>query len=113
MAHYARVENGIVKEVIVAEQDFIDNLLTDKAGKWIQTSYNTAAGVHTKDGTPLRKNFAGIDYHYDGIGFYPPKPFNSWTFNNTTYLWEAPVTYPTDGDVYRWNETDQSWDAVE
>lgn len=102
MAHFARVENGIVKEVIVAEQEFIDNLVSEKPGEWIQTSYNTVGNEHLLGGTPLRKNFAGIDYHYDGTGFYAPKPFESWTLNTTTYLWEAPLTRP--GGNYKWNE---------
>lgn len=102
MAHFAKVQDGIVTSVIVAEQEFIDNLVDIEAGRWIQTSYNTRGGKHLDGGTPLRKNFAGIGYHYDGTGFYPPKPFNSWTLNNTTYLWEAPLTKP-DGN-YIWDE---------
>ena len=104
MAHYAKVKDGIVQKVIVAEADFFTNLVETEAGEWVQTSYNTKGGVHILDGTPLRKNYAGKGYHYDGTGFYAPQPYNSWTFNNTTYLWEAPLTYPTDGNVYRWDE---------
>lgn len=115
MAHYARVENGIVKEVIVAEQDFIDNLVTDKAGEWIKTSYNTTGGIHTSSGTPLRKNYASVGYSYDETrdAFIPPKKYASWTLNETTCRWEPPVAYPTDGQFYNWNEDNQTWDLVE
>jgi len=93
------------------------NFLTQLTGwsNWKQTSYNTHGGVHKLDGTPLRKNFAGVGYTYDEDrdAFIPPKPFNSWTLNETTCLWEAPVPYPTDGQIYQWNETNQTWDLVE
>lgn len=107
MAHFAKVKKGIVTQVIVAEQEFIDNMVDNEPGKWIQTSYNTLGGVHKLGGTPLRKNFAGIGFTYDEDkdAFIPPKPFNSWTLNETTCMWEPPVAYPTDGQSYRWNET--------
>ena len=124
MAHFARVENKIVKEVIVAEQDFIDNVVYDKPGEWIQTSYNTYGGVHYDPTTrepsadqskALRYNFASPNYHYDANvdAFYAPQPYSSWTLNTETYLWESPVAYPDDGELYTWNEETQSWDAVE
>ena len=75
MAHYARVNNGIVEEVLVAEAEFIDTYESPEPGEWVQTSYNTWKGQHALGGTPLRKNFAGVGFHYDGTGFYPPKPF--------------------------------------
>jgi hypothetical protein len=120
MAHYAKVKNGIVEKVIVAEAEFFDTFVDDSAGEWIQTSYNTHGGKHydadgnesTDQSKALRKNYAGIGFHYDGTGFYQPQPFNSWTLNQTTYLWEAPVAYPTDGQRYDWNETNQTWDLV-
>ena len=107
MAHYAKVLNGIVQKVIVAEQDFIDNLNDDTPGKWIQTSYNTSKGVHNEGGTPLRGNFAGKNFIYDKKNdvFYRPQPYNSWTLNETTWDWDAPVDYPNDGNLYVWNET--------
>jgi len=79
---------------------------------WVQTSYNTAGGVHTLGGTPLRKNHAGIGYTYDESrdAFYQPKPYASWLLNETTCRWEAPVAYPTDGELYTWNETTTNWD---
>ena len=82
---------------------------------WKQTSYDTHGGVHTLDGTPLRKNHAGIGYKYDEDrdAFIPPKPYISWTLNETTCLWEAPVAYPDDGERYTWNEETTSWDLVE
>ena len=116
MAHFARVENGIVKQVIVAEQDFIDNLVSDAPGEWIQTSYNTRSGVHRLGGTPLRKNFAGVDYTYDADldAFIPPKPYDSWELDEDTCQWYCPVAEPEDynGYNYIWNEETQSWDAV-
>jgi hypothetical protein len=115
MAHFAKVKDGIVTKVIVAEQEYIDNVVETEAGTWVQTSYNTHGGVHSLGGTPLRKNYAGIGFTYDADkdAFIPPKPFNSWTLNETTCLWEAPVAYPTDGQVYGWNEENQTWDLVE
>jgi len=79
---------------------------------WVQTSYNTNGGVHNNGGTPLRKNHAGIGYIYDESrdAFYKPKPYASWLLNETTCRWEAPVAYPTDGELYTWNETTASWD---
>jgi len=114
MAHYAKVTDGIVTKVIVAEADFFNTFVDDSAGEWIQTSYNTHGGEHTLGGTPLRKNFAGIGYTYDATrdAFIPPKPFASWTLNETTCLWEAPVAYPDDGQMYIWNESITNWTEV-
>ena len=112
MAHYAKVVDGKVTKVIVAEADFFDSFVDDSPGEWVQTSYNTHKGEHTLGGTPLRKNYAGIDWNYDGVGFYPPKPYDSWTFNDTTYHWEPPTAYPSDGKRYEWNETNKTWDLV-
>jgi hypothetical protein len=121
MAHYAKVNQGLVEKVIVAEAEFFNTFVDSTPGEWIQTSYNTRGGVHYQpnSNTPsddqskaLRKNFAGVGYHYDGTGFYAPQPFSSWTFNNTTYEWEAPVAYPDDGQNYEWNETTKQWDLV-
>ena len=115
MAHYAKVEAGIVKQVIVAEEDFFDTFVDTTPGTWIQTSISTYAGAHSSGGTPLRKNFAGPGYSYDidRDAFIPPKPFDSWTLNETTCLWEAPTAHPDDGELYEWNESTTSWDAVE
>jgi hypothetical protein len=109
MSHFARVTaQGIVEQVIVAEQDFIDTL-SDKTS-WIQTSYNTQGGQHP-EGRPLRKNYAGIGYTYDSVrdAFIPPKPYASWTLNEDTCLWECPVAYPTDGKQYTWDEATTNW----
>lgn len=110
MAHFAHVTNGIVDQVIVAEQDFIDSGMAGPASEWIQTSYNTRAGQHP-EGRPLRKNFAGIGYTYDAQrdAFIPAKPFASWVLNKDTCLWDAPIPMPTDGKVYEWNEATTSW----
>lgn len=112
MAHYAQVINGIVTSVIVAEADFIATLEDHDA--WVQTSYNTRAGVHVLGGTPLRKNYAGIGYAYDAQrdAFIPPQPFASWILNEDTCLWDAPVPMPDDGKDYAWNEQDARWVEV-
>ena len=123
MAHYAKVSAGKVTKVIVADQDFIDSIKIDnEPGEWVQTSYNTYGGVHydrsTNPPTPsedqskaLRKNYAGIGSIYDSDKdvFYSPQPYDSWTLNTTTYLWEPPVAYPNDGKCYLWDETSKSW----
>lgn len=114
MAHYAKVNNGIVEQVIVAEPDFFDVFVDNTPGEWIQTSYNTRGGQHP-EGRPLRKNFAGVGYTYDPErdAFIPPKIFNSWVLNEETCLWEAPVAMPEDGQVYDWDEATTSWVARE
>lgn len=123
MAHFAKVNNGIVEQVIVAEPEFFDTFVDSSPGQWIQTSYNTRGGVHynPETGEPsadqskaLRKNYAGIGYSYDATrdAFIPPKPYASWLLDEQTCLWNAPVPYPTDGGRYTWNESTQAWDAV-
>jgi hypothetical protein len=112
MSHFAKVENGVVTQVIVAEQDFID---TGAVGHgWIQTSYNTYGNQHP-EGRPLRGNYAGIGYTYDEANdvFVAPKPFESWVLNNTTWLWEAPVAMPTEGGPFKWDEATQAWVAIQ
>mgnify|MGYP006147651719 CR=1 FL=1 len=114
MAHYAKVNNGLVEQVIVAEEDFFDTFLDTSPGTWLQTSYNTHGGVHSDGGTPLRGNYAGVGFTYDSTNdvFYEPKPYASWTLNESTWLWDAPVAYPDSGN-HEWNESTTSWDAVE
>jgi len=120
MSHFAKIQNGVVTEVIVAEQDFINSGLVGPASDWVQTSYNTRGGVHYGEdgqpdgGTALRGNYAGIGYTYDSAHdvFYAPQPYPSWTLNNTTWLWESPVPYPTDGKMYEWNEEQRNWVEV-
>ena len=123
MAHFAKVNNGIVEQVIVAEPEFFDTFVDSSPGQWIQTSYNTRGGVHYNPDTnepsadqskALRKNYAGIGYSYDATrdAFIPPKPYASWLLDEQTCLWNAPVPYPTDGGRYTWNESTQAWDAV-
>lgn len=111
MAHYAKIENDVVVNVIVAEQEFIDTL----DGEWIQTSYNTHGGQHKLGGNPLRKNYASVGFTYDREldAFIPPKPYASWVLNNDTCLWDAPVAYPQDSKKYEWNESTTSWVEVE
>ena len=115
MAHFAKVNNGVVVQVIVAEPEFFDTFVDSSPGQWLQTSYNTYGGVHANGGTPLRKNYAGIGFTYDPVkdAFIPPQPYASWTLNETTCLWEAPVAYPDDGLTYSWDEPTTSWVAIE
>ena len=107
MAHFAKIEDGIVTNVIVAEQEFIDT----QDGTWVQTSYNTYGNVHygqdgnADGGVALRGNYAGIGdtYDTDNDVFYKPKPYASWTLADT-WLWVAPIAYPDDGNLYDWDE---------
>ena len=125
MAHFAKIGIGnIVEKIEVISNDIAT---TEQAGveflqklykirdTWKQTSFNTRSGEHLLGGTPFRKNYAAIGYKYDQTrdAFIPPKPFNSWTLNETTCRWEAPVAYPDDENRYIWNETNQTWDLVE
>ena len=121
MAHYAFLNmQNIVTEVIVGKDE------TDGPTNWEmhygnireqvckRTSYNTRGGVHSEGGSPFRKNYAGIGYTYDFArdAFIPPKPFDSWTLNENSCLWEAPVAMPDDGQQYEWNEETTSWDLI-
>ena len=114
MSHFAKVNNGIVEQVIVAEPEFFETFVDSSPGEWIQTSYNTRGGVHINGGTPLRKNYAGIGYTYDRTrdAFIPPKPYASWILNEDTCLWGAPTPMPTDGKPYGWNEQTQQWEEI-
>jgi len=107
MAHFAKIENDTVVEVIVADQEFIDL----QEGEWVQTSYNTKNGAHTQGGTPFRKNFAAIGFVYDRQldAFIQPKPFDSWVLNVDECQWYPPTPMPTDGKLYQWNEKSLSW----
>ena len=111
MAHYAKVENGIVTQVIVADQEFIDSGALGDPSTWLQTSYNTFGGVHRSGGIPLRKNYAGVGYSYmpDIDAFVPPKPFPSWVLNTETGLWDASVPRPQNNLYVVWDEELQNW----
>tara|TARA_B000000532_G_C18728258_1_gene345604 strand:- start:125 stop:442 length:318 start_codon:yes stop_codon:yes gene_type:complete len=105
MTYFAKVVDGVVTNVIAADQDFIDNLLEDTPSRWIETFKDSSK----------RKNYAGIGFTYDmgKDAFIPPQPFASWTLDEDTCQWEAPVAYPSDGKFYSWNEEKKSWDLVE
>ena len=116
MAHYAKVKDEIVLQVIVAEADFFKTFVDTEPGRWIQTSYNTRGGVHYEPNsiTPssdqskaLRKNYAGVGFVYDSDkdAFYEPQPYASWKLNNTTCIWEPPIALPNDGNGYYWDES--------
>ena len=113
MSHFAKVENGTVTQVIVIEQDVLNLGHWGDPASWVQTSYNTHAGVHANGGTPLRKNFAGIGYIYDSErdAFYAPQPFASWILDENTCVWQAPVERPTEGN-YVWDEETVAWVVV-
>lgn len=115
MAHFAQLdEENKVIQVIVADKEAVVAGVFGSPKTWLQTSYNTKYNQHP-EGTPLRKNFAGVGYTYDPAldAFIPPKPFNSWILNEETCLWEPPVKYPEDNKFYSWNEEQQKWDEVE
>lgn len=120
MGHFAKVVDGKVTQVIVAEPEFFDTFVDSSPGTWVQTSYNTRGGVHyvPNSNTPsedqskaLRGNYAGLGYTYDQVNdvFYAPQPYPSWVISAPTWLWEAPVPYPTDGKLYVWDEATLSW----
>ena len=122
MAHYAFIdENNIVIDVITGrdEDDLAEGVTSwetyygERRGlRCLQTSYNTVGGVHVSGGTPFRGNYAGLGFTYDEAldAFLAPKPYNSWLLDEDTYLWEAPVPYPTDGFTYTWNESETDWE---
>jgi hypothetical protein len=112
MSHFAKVENGVVTQVIVIEQDVLNLGHWGDPASWVQTSYNTQGGAHTQGGTPLRKNYAGIGYTYDAVrdAFIPPSPFPSWVLDEATCLWSAPTPMPVEeGKMFVWDEETTSW----
>jgi len=124
MAHFAKLKVGNIVErvevvsndIATTEQagvDFLNNIYKSR-DVWKQTSYNTIHNTHKLGGTPFRGNYAGIGFSYDASRdvFIPPKPFNSWILNETTYLWEAPLAKPNDNNEYNWNEQNQTWDLL-
>ena len=102
--YWAKVNNGLVEKVIIAEVEFFDTFVDDSPGTWLETKM---------DGS-IRKNYAGIGFSYDSTrnAFIPPQPYPSWTLNESTFRWECPVAYPDDGKMYQWNETTKAWDEV-
>ena len=122
MGHFAEINSdNIVTRVIVADQDFIDSGTVGDASNWVQTSYNTRKGVHytsnsnTPDGgVALRKNYAGIGHTYDATrdAFITPQPYSSWTLDDDTCQWNAPVAYPDDDKFYIWDEENTQWEEV-
>jgi hypothetical protein len=120
MSHFAQVQNGVVVQVIVAEQSFINSGAVGNASEWVQTSYNTRGGVHygqdgaPDGGVPLRKNYAGIGFTYDAQrdAFIPPKPFASWTLDEQACSWASPTPKPDDGGLYVWDEASAAWVVV-
>ena len=124
MAHFAKLGIGNIVEkvetvsndVATTEQagvEFLQDLYKSR-DVWKQTSYNTFGGEHKLGGTPFRKNYAGIGFTYDQArdAFIEPKPFDSWTLNETTCMWDPPVPRPESGS-YSWNETTKQWDLDE
>jgi hypothetical protein len=117
MSHFAKVLEGKVIAVIVAEFEFFQTFVDSSPGEWIQTSYNTYGNVHygpdgnPDNGIPFRGNYAGKGYIYDKANdvFYAPKPYNSWILNTNVWIWEPPIPYPNDNQLYSWDETTKSW----
>ena len=112
MSHFAKVENGVVTQVIVIEQDVLNLGHWGDPALWVQTSYNTLGGVHSQGGTPLRKNYAGVGYTYDSgrDAFIPPKPFASWLLNEDTCQWNPPTPMPVEaGKMFTWDEPTTAW----
>lgn len=124
MAHFAKVLNGRVLQVIKADPEFFETFIDDSPGEWIQTSYNTIGGIHynrNEDGSlgepsadqskALRYNFAHVDGHYDPAAdaFYAPKHYDTWILNTDTYIWEAPIPRPTDDKSYYWDDKNEQW----
>jgi hypothetical protein len=105
MSYFAKVQDSIVTQVIVAEPEFFNTFVDSSAGEWIQTSYTGS----------IRKNFAGIGFTYDKDrdAFIPPQPYASWVLNEETCNWESPVPYPADSNEYIWNEETQSWELID
>jgi len=112
MSHFAKVVDGKVMQVIVAEQEIIDTF-SDKE-LWIQTSYGTIGNKHRDGKTPLRANYASPGSIYDKVNdvFYAPQPYPSWILNITTYIWEPPVPLPKDNKPWIWNESSLKWDPI-
>jgi hypothetical protein len=113
MSHFAKVLDGKVTQVIVAEPEFFQTFVDSSPGEWIQTSYNTHGNQHP-EGRPLRGNYAGIGYTYDRTNdvFYAPQPYASWLLDQTTWTWKAPVAMPTDDKQYKWDEATTNWVVV-
>jgi hypothetical protein len=121
MSHFAQIdENNVVQQVLVITQAEIDTGNWGDPAEWIQTSYNTHGGIHylPNGGPPspdqskaLHKNYAGIGFNWDGIGFFAPQPYPSWILNSFSYLWEAPVPMPVPNNppYYQWDEATLSW----
>jgi len=120
MAHYVKISNNLVTQVIVAEPEFFDTFVDSSPGEWIKTSYNTRGGKHydqdsnEDSGTPLRKNYPGIGDTYDSTrdAFYKAQPYASWVFSEATCQWSAPVAYPDDDKNYEWNESETNWKEI-
>ena len=125
MAHFAKLGlgNKVIKVEVVSNNvatteeagvEFLKKTHNDLYGVYKQYSYNTKGGVHSLGGTPFRKNAAAIGMTYDETrdAFIPMQPYPDWTLNEDTCLWEAPIDYPNDGQIYEWNSTTSSWDQV-
>jgi len=127
MAHYAFLdENNIVQAVYVGIDENNLDELPDEFNSWEEyysnqlgmtckrTSYNTFGNEHKDNGIAFRGNYAGIGFTYDEENdvFIAPQSFNGWVLNTSTWLWEAPIDYPDDGNKYIWNEETLSWDLI-
>lgn len=116
MAHFAKLDSdNIVTQVVVVDNSVLekaDGTESELKGKqFLNSLLGTATWKQTSYNGTIRKNYAGVGYKYDSTrdAFIPPKPFTSWTLNETTCQWEAPVAYPTDGNIHNWDEANQQW----
>lgn len=124
MSHWAEIDenNAVIRVTVGNNEDPIGDegykwLIDNLGGTWIKASYNTRGGIHygsdgnPDNGTPVRKNYPTPGYAYDKEkdAFIPPQPFLSWTLNENSCLWEAPVPYPQDGKYYTWDEQSKNW----
>ena len=128
MAHFVKIDNSnvVLQVIVVDDKDTQDEngdevesigakyLADGLGGTWKRTSRNTLGNIHSSGKTPFRKNYAGLGHIYDATrdAFYAPQPYDSWTFNEDTCQWNAPVAYPDDDKIYTWNEDTTSWDEI-
>ena len=117
MAHFAKLENNkVVQVIVVSNQDILDENLKESEEKGIEFCSNLLGGTwkQTSYNAKIRKNYAGVGYTYDETldAFIPPKPFDSWVLDTDKAQWKAPVDYPTEEGRFSWNEETKSWDAI-
>jgi hypothetical protein len=111
MTHFAKVLNGIVTQVIVAEPEFFNTFVDSSPGEWIETCYGAFCGKDEHGNVALRKNYAGIGYKYDSArdAFIPPCQYKKWVLNEETCIYEPPIPIPLDEKPYDWDDENGQW----